>query len=25
VLHWPTVPVVLVLVPLSILCAAMEN
>ena len=25
VLHWPTVPVVLVLAPLSILCAAMEN
>jgi len=25
VLHWPTVPVVLVLVPLSILCAAMEK
>ena len=25
VLHWPTVPVVLVLVPLSILCSAMEN
>jgi chromate transporter len=25
VLHWPTVPVVLVLAPLSIVCAAMEN
>ncbi|GAB2897527.1 chromate transporter [Paraburkholderia jirisanensis] len=24
-LHWPTVPVVLVLVPISVLCAAMEN
>src|ERR1700754_1146420 len=25
VLHWPTVPVVLVLVPLSVMCAAMEK